>query len=153
VSKHFEIKGHDEIIKKFRRYPKHFLDAAAVGEFNAGQVIMKLSKSWAPFEHGDLEKSAFVNLPRITAMSVLVEIGYYGIQYLERQHEDTSYQHPGKYSKTKNRGRAAQGQSKFLESAVQELEAQSRQIVANAINYFIRTGRLPAMKGNIKGKS
>jgi hypothetical protein len=152
MSKHFIIKGADEIISRFRRYPKDFLDAAAVGEYNAAQDVMALSKTRAPYEHGDLEKAAFVEVPKFTTHSVLVEIGYSGIPYIARQHEDLSYNHPGLGSKTSNPGRASQGQAKFLETAVRDRLKESRQIVAAAINYFIRTGKLPAMKGSIKGR-
>jgi hypothetical protein len=152
MSKFFTIKGADEVVSRFRRYPKQFLDAAAVGEFNAAQQIMTLSKTRAPYEHGDLEKAAFVEFPKFTAQSVLVEIGYAGIPYIARQHEDLSYNHPGLQSKTSNPGRASQGQAKFLETAVRDRLKESRQIVAAAINYFIRTGKLPAMKGSIKGR-
>jgi len=152
VSKYFRIKGSDEIIAQFRRYPKQFLDAAAVGEFNAGQATMALSKTRAPYEHGDLEKAAFVELPKITSYSVLVEVGYFGIPYIARQHEDLSYNHPGLYSKTQNKARASQGQAKFLESAVNDTLDSNKRIIAAAINYFLRTGRLPAMRGTIKGK-
>ncbi len=146
------IKGSNEIISKFRKYPKQFLDAAAVGEFNAGQQTMALSKTRAPYEHGDLEKSAFVEFPKISMLSVLVEIGYYGIPYIAAQHENTSYSHPGLYSKTKNRGRASQGQAKFLATAVNDRLKQNQEVIKEAINYFLRTGRLPAMRGSIKGR-
>lgn len=145
------IKGSDEIISRFRKYPKQFIDAAAVGEFNAGQQTMALSKTRAPYEHGDLEKAAFVEFPKISMFSVLVEIGYYGIPYIAAQHEN-HYNHPGLYSKTKNRGRAAQGQRQFLATAVADRIKQNQQVIKEAINYFLRTGRLPAMRGSIKGR-
>ena len=150
--KYFEIKGSDKLIKNFKRLPGACLEASAVGQYNAAQETMKLSKSRAPYEHGDLEKSAFVEFPRITAFSALVEIGYFGIPYIARQHEETTWKHPGKHPTTKNRGRAEQGESKFLESAVRDTEKSTLAIIAKAVNYFISTGKLPAMKGNIKGK-
>ena len=74
------------------------------------------------------------------------------IPYIVYQHEDLTYQHAGIFSKTKNKARADQGQSKFLESAINDTLDSNKRIIAAAINYFLRTGRLPAMRGNIKGK-
>lgn len=152
MSKAFTILGWDELVKDLKRLPGAALDASAVGQFNAAQATMVVSKARAPYEHGDLEKSAFVELPRITAFAAIVQMGYYGIDYIARQHEETSYQHPGTQTRTKNLGRAQQGQAKFLESAVRDTEADTNRIIAAAVDFFIRTGRLPAMKGSIRGR-
>lgn len=150
--KYFQIKGSDEVIKQFKRLPGACLDASAVGQFNAAQVTMELSKTRAPYEHGDLENSAFVDLPRITAFAAIVDLGYFGIPYIARQHEETSWQHRGTRSTTDNPARADAGKARFLATAVQETEKEATNIIAKAVDYFIRTGKLPAMKGSIKGK-
>jgi len=154
VSKNFTILGYDELVKDLKRLPGAALDASAVGQFNAAQATMVVSKARAPYEHGDLEKAAFVELPRITAFAAIVQMGFYGIDYIARQHETgpSEYQHPGTRTRTKNRGRAQQGQWKFLESAVQDTQGDTNRIIAAAVDYFIRTGRLPAMKGSIRGR-
>lgn len=147
------IKGVDELIARIQRLPKQFADATAVGEFNAAQEVMKLSKSRAPFEFGALEKAAFVELPKFTAHGVNIEIGYHGVPYIEAQHETEWYSHPGKFSRTKNRARASQGQHRFLASALTDMEGRVKQVVAQAVAYFLKTGRLPKMVGGIKGKT
>lgn len=134
---------------QLRKLPKQFRDASAVGQFNAAQDIMAVSKTRAPFEHGDLEKAAFVDDIKYTALSAAVDMGYSGVPYMVRQHEDLSYNHPGVDSKTANPGRAAQGQPKFLETAINDGASNTEQAIRNAIDYFLRTGALPKLRGNI----
>lgn len=135
-----KMTGIGDVLDFYRRLPKKYLDATAVGEYNAAQDTMKLSKQRVPLDTGDLENSAFVSDPRYGAASATVEMGYSGIPYAARQHEDMSYQHPG--------GR----QAKFLESAVTDMAAQTRATILAAVDHFLRTGRLPQTRGNIGGR-
>jgi len=151
VSASFKIVGHDELIKKLVRLPGAALEASAVGQFNAAQNTMAISKQRAPFEHGDLEKAAFVQFPKITAFAASVEMGYSGVAYTETQHEG-DWQHPGSKTTTSNMARASQGQKKFLETAVQDTEGDTVRMIAAAVDFFLRTGRLPKMTGSIGGK-
>jgi hypothetical protein len=139
----FSISGSDELKGQIRKLPKQFKDASAVGQANAAQDIMALSKTRAPYEDGDLEAGAFVGDVDYTAHSVVVDFGYEGVPYLARQHEDLTLNHPGLKSKTKNPGRAAQGEAKFLESAMNDLDRSAQRSVAKAIDFFLRTGLLP----------
>lgn len=134
------------MVQTLRRLPRQMTDATAVGQFNAAQKTMVLAKSRAPFEEGDLESKAFVDDVRYTAHGAAVDFGFEGPDYLIRQHEDLDYNHPGIYSKTSDPGRAAQGQPKFLESAMNDTERQTRQIIAKAVADFLRTGVLPKVE-------
>lgn len=134
---------------ELRKLPKQFRDASAVGQFNAAQDVMAVSKTRAPFEHGDLEKAAFVDPVKYTAQSVVIGMGYAGVPYMVRQHEDLSYNHPGLDSKTADPGRASQGQPKFLESAVNDGARDTERTIREAIDYFLRTGSLPKTRGSI----
>lgn len=136
---------------QLRKLPKQFRDASAVGQYNAAQDIMVVSKSRAPFEHGDLEKAAFVDDIKYTAKSAVVDMGYSGVPYMVRQHEDTSLNHDPTTngSKTSNPGRAAQGQPKFLESAINDGANDAEKTIRGAIDHFLRTGSLPKLRGNI----
>jgi hypothetical protein len=146
------IKGHDQIIARLRRLPKQFLDATAVGEFNAAQEIMTLAKSRAPYEFGALEKAAFVQPANYTTNAAMVEMGFHGVPYIEAQHEVLDYSHPGKESRTNNRARAARGQPKFLESAINDLAKRAQQVISASVAYFLKTGKLPRPQGRIGPK-
>ena len=132
-----------------RRLPSACLDATAVGQFNAAQLIMETSKSRAPFEHGDLEAAAYVEDPAFTPKSAAVEFGYAGVPYMVIQHETDTYSHAGLYTKTKNRPRADQGEPKFLETAVNDRTADAAAAIRAAVQFYMRTGKLPAMRGTI----
>ena len=147
-----KFKGSSELQATLRRLPKQMLDASAVGQHNAAQDVMALSVTRAPFEEGDLEKSAFVSDVRYGGASASVDYGYSGPAYLVRQHEDLSLSHPGLDTRTSNPGRAAQGQAKFLESAQNEMSSQTERTIAAAVDYFLRTGRLPHTRGSIPNK-
>ena len=147
-----KFKGTNELKVTLRRLPAQMLDASAVGQHNAAQDVMAVSVQRAPYEEGDLEKSAYVSDIRYGGQSASVDYGYYGPEYLVRQHEDLSYQHPGQDSRTANPGRAAQGQAKFLESAQNEMMNQTTRTIAEAVDYFLRTGRMPSTRGTIPNK-
>lgn len=148
----FVIKGFEKLQAQLRKLPKEMLDATAAGQFNAAQEIMALAKSRAPFEHGTLEESAYVADPRYGSASATVEMGFGGDAgpYMLMQHENMEYQHPGEKSQTSDPGRAAQGQAKFLESAINDSEEDARAAIAEAVNYYIRTGRHIKLRGDIQ---
>jgi hypothetical protein len=134
-----------------RRLPSACLDASAVGQFNAAQLIMETSKSRAPFEHGDLEAAAYVEDPNFTAKSAAVEFGYAGVPYMVVQHEG-AFNHPGLDTQTKNMPRAQQGERKFLETAVNDRTPDAEAAIRAAVQFYMRTGKLPAMRGAIGAK-
>ncbi len=148
-----KVAGIAEVKAQIKRLPKQFRDASAVGQFNAAQVTVELAKTRAPFEHGALEAAAFVEFPRFTAAGVVVDFGFSGLDYIAVQHENTDFNHPGLGSRTSNPGRAAQGQPKFLETAMSDTEDDTVRSVEAAVDYFIRNGSLPPMKGSIPGRS
>jgi hypothetical protein len=106
---------------------------------------MRLSHTRVPYEQGDLANSAFVEAPSYGSGSVQMEIGYTG-EYAVRQHEDLTYNHPGIDSK--NPFMVAQGQAKYLESAVTESESKIKTAIRNAINKFLKSGSMPSIQSN-----
>lgn len=136
------VSGGKKLAAQLTKLPKQFMDASAEGQLQAQQAVLKLAKSWAPFEEGTLEESGFIQGPSYTNKSVSVTVGFGGAAtpYMVAQHEGV-YNHPGLNSKTKNPGRAAQGRRKFLELAVQELSQKTRDTIVKVINRFLRSGR------------
>lgn len=143
-----KVTGGKELKDVLRRFPKGAKAAAAVAQLNVAHAILPIAQARAPYEHGTLEDSAYISNPRYTDESVVVEYGFGGaaVPYMVRQHEDLSYQHPGQESKTDDPGRAAAGQPKFLESAVDENADLLNQEYAKAIAYYARTGKMPAVR-------
>ena len=147
-----KIKGMSELRGQIRKLPKQMLDASAIGQHNAAQDVMAVSKPLSPYEFGELEGGAYVELPKFTPSSAVVDFGYAGPDYLVRQHEDMDYQHPGIKSKTDDPGRAAQGRDHFLSNPVNEMVGRTEATIRAAVNEFLRTGRLPSLRGAFKGK-
>lgn len=140
--------GLQKLEARLQKLPREFIDATAAGQANAAQDIMALAKSRAPFESGTLEASAYVADVQYSPNGASVEMGFGGdaAEYMVIQHETLEgpkWNHPGKYTKTKNLGRAAQGQSKFFESAVNDRAKQTARTIADAVATFLRTGRMP----------
>jgi hypothetical protein len=142
-----KLTGKNDISATLRRLPKQFMDVSAAAQYQAAQKTMELSLTRVPFEVGTLAGSAYVDMPTYTAKSAVVEFGYYGPDYIRRQHEDKTLIHPGKNSTNPTMG--AQGESHFLSSAVSETEDQTRQMIQDAIDTFLRTGRMPSRTGTL----
>lgn len=142
-----KLTGKNDISATLRRLPKQFLDVSAAAQYQAAQKTMELSLTRVPFEVGTLAGSAYVDMPSYTAQSAVVEFGYYGPDYIRRQHEDTTLMHPGKDSTNPAMG---QGRTHhFLSSAVSETESQTRKTIQDAIDTFLRTGRMPSRTGTL----
>lgn len=122
---------------------KQLAVAAKAAKDGVEQEVMALSKQRAPYEFGTLVGNAFVDEPNIRNGKFSIEFGYKSDDPLEtyimiRQHEDPDFQHPGKDSKSPDPARAAQGEFKYLESAVREKERSVKEFVEDKINQFIR---------------
>jgi len=141
-------------VAQLRRLPKQFLDASAIGQYNAAQDVMEVSQAQAPFEFGALSDAAFVEDPTFTAQSANVEFGYSGPDYIVRQHETEDYNHPGLDSRTSDKGRAQQGRDHFLSNPMNEMAGKSADTIAEAVAEFVATGSLPSVSaGKIGRKS
>jgi hypothetical protein len=127
-----KILGSSELKATLKRLPKQFLDASAVGQFNGAQIVMQDAIPRTPLEDGDLRASAYVEDPRYSVHSAIVDMGYAGLPYIARQHEDLSYQHPF-------------GENKFLEKAINAKSGEANQAIADAVSYFLETGKMPKM--------
>lgn len=140
-----KLEGATELAFALRRFTKENKEAAAVGLYNAMQLVMTEAKSRAPYEFGALENSAYVALPDTGAKSAVVEGGFGGkaADYMILQHERADYQHPGTSTKTQDMARAQRGEYKYFEKALNNQKSNIRKLVAEAVNYFIRTRKLP----------
>jgi len=69
----------------------------------APRVLTKAADK-TPFLWGDLRRSGRVETG---ADDVAILFGGFAVQYAERQHEETSYHHPGRYGKYVYRGKVA----------------------------------------------
>jgi len=143
--KGIRLRGMDDMVATLKRLPKQFLDVSAAAQYNAAQKTMGLSVLRVPFEMGDLEASAYVDMPRYTAKGVMVDFGYYGPDYIVRQHENLDYNHPGLRSTNPSAG--AKGQAKYLASAVNEMEDETERMIQAAIDRFLATGVMPRRNG------
>ncbi len=143
-----KVSGSQALKDVLRRFPKGAKAAAAVAQLNAAHRILPIAQERAPYEHGTLEDSAYISNPNYSNHAVTVEYGFGGaaVPYMVRQHEDLSYQHPGEHTRTDDPGRAAQGQAKFLESAVNENQDVIEDEYRRAIAHFARTGSMPPVR-------
>jgi len=143
-----KLEGADELAFALRRFPKQNLEATAIGVYNAMQDVMTEAKARAPYEFGDLEASAYVAKPEVGAKSAMAEGGFGGkaAKYMILQHEREDYQHPGKETKTSNMARAARGEYKFFEKALNNQRKAIRSRIAEAVNYFLKRGALPPLR-------
>ncbi len=130
-----------------RKFPQEHSDAVAKGLFNAMQFVMDEATARAPYEFGTLSKSGYVTDPDSTRRSAVVEGGFGGeaADYMILQHEipPPDYVHPGTRSKSPNMSRAAKGEYKFFEKALNNNQKLIRDKIAEAINYLIERGKLP----------
>lgn len=140
-----KLEGEKEMAFALRKFIKDHPDAAAKGLFNAMQFVMDEATAKAPYEFGTLSKSAYVTEPDFTKKSAVVEGGFGGeaADYMILQHERSDYQHPGTRSKSPNMARAAQGEYKYFEKALNNNKDLIVEKVAAAINYLLEKGKLP----------
>lgn len=140
-----KLDGKKELAFALRKMAKDHPDAAAKGIFNGMQFVMDEASARAPYEFGDLSKGAYVTEPDFTKKSAVVEGGFGGpaADYMILQHERADYQHPGTRSQSPNMARAAQGEYKFFEKALNNKMDLVQQKVADAINYLLERGKLP----------
>ena len=140
----FIEKGMDELKASLVKMPKKYIDVSTIVMFNISVDIMELAKTRIPLESGALRDSGFLLDPSYKGKSkVDLEFGFTG-PYAIVQHENLSYNHPGLNSKNKTGG--AQGQAKYLETSVNQMEGRLNTEIAAAIKRFTETERMPTLK-------
>jgi hypothetical protein len=140
-----KIQNARELSFALRKFPQEHSDAVAKGLFNAMQFVMDEATARAPYEFGTLSKSAYVTEPNYSKKSSVVEAGFAGeaADYMVLQHEIAGYQHPGTRSRSPDMARAARGEYKFFEKALNNNKKLIRDKIAEAINYLLERGKLP----------
>ena len=133
-----QIDHMENLVQAFMRAPQNLLITVRKELEAAADEVLETAKSRAPFESGELENSTFKRIENDSRRGFTIEFGFDGnaIPYLLQQHEDLDYQHPGQSSKTHDRGRAEQGQAKFLESAIHD----KREVIRAALKRAMMTG-------------
>jgi hypothetical protein len=138
------VVGSKKLEYALRRFPKDAAQAVARGEYLAAQLIMQDARRRAPKEDGWLEGSGYATRPDFSKQSVAVEMGFGGPSedYVVRQHEDTSLNHPGE--KAIKKGVTKVGQAKFFSNALAAMDGVARDVIADFARRFIETGRIPS---------
>lgn len=123
--------GIGEVLAKLKLTQKEAPVAAAFGEYEGAQVVMKDAKQRAPHDTHQMEKSGYVTAPDIkSGGKIQVEMGFGGPSedYVVRQHEDTSLSHP-------------HGEAKFLSNAMDAHGDTIKEAVARHVAAYLKTGR------------
>lgn len=121
------ITGADNVVKNIILAGERGVQAATTGlEIFALHVIRK-SQDIAPYDEGELQE-AIINEP----VSQGVKVIGYDKPYAAWQHEDETLNHPGKNSK--NPGRGAKGQAKYLESPLMQESGMLKNYIARELS-------------------
>lgn len=134
------VVGLKEITQALRRFPKKAAEASAQGQLQAYIDVMRLAKSRAPVDKDWVRTSGYVEDPEFKAGTVVVGAGFGGKSedYVVRQHEDLSLNHPNG------------GQARFFASAIEDRVGQTKATIARFIKQFIDSGVVPqAERGEI----
>lgn len=118
--------GVDNLTRKLQALAKEVPLAAAYGQYEAMQEIVKDAKNRAPVDTGALRDSGYVAAPDIRGGKSRVEAGFggYAGPYATRQHETHATKHH------------------FFSGAIDAGLDLLRNTVAKYVNNFLKTGRL-----------
>lgn len=141
-----KIRGMDKLVADLRKFPSEAKRASAAGQYAAGQEIMLDAKRRAPGEDGDLEDSGYVTKPVHNGSSINVEMGFGGKSedYVVRQHEDLTLNHPALDGDS-----CKAGEAKFFSNAIAAKSALAKRIIADFVSGFIATRRIPTMPAKL----
>jgi hypothetical protein len=126
------VKGFKELGLTLRKVATNVVGASAVGQYNAAVEIIEAAKSNAPVKTGALQAGGYAEPARATsAQRVMVDYGFTGFaadrRYLLMQHE------------------ASPTHAKFFENAVNAAEARTNQLIYQAVNAYLKGGRVPPL--------
>lgn len=127
------VRGGNEILAKFQRIVDEAPVATAFGAYDGMQDMMVTAKDNAPKDTGALAGSGYVTAPEVKSNGlVTAEAGFGGPSqdYVVRQHEDMTLQHPNG------------GEAQFLTRALDEHRSAMTDAVAKAVSAFLKTGRV-----------
>lgn len=118
--------GFENLSKQLRAAAKDLPLAAAYGQYEGMQDIIKDAKSRAPVDTGALRDSGYVEAPDVRGGRSLVRAGFggYAAPYTVRQHETHATHHH------------------FFRNAIDAGLARLRAAVARHISEYLRRGRL-----------
>lgn len=136
------------MLQYLRKFPSNAKAAAAVGQYAAAQEVMQLAQQYAPIgpgwnarqkrPSGALKAGVYVRRPTAgwgAGRATQVEMGFEGLpyQYMVYQHENAGLKHP------------QGGKAFFFRDAADERRAETKRIIAEHVNHFLRTGKIPPM--------
>lgn len=124
--------GFKELYLKMQQLAAKAPVATAFGMYDAMQEVMLDAKSRAPVDTGAMRDSGYVTPPTVSSQKeVSIEAGFGGPseEYVVRQHEDTSLNHPNG------------GEAKFFENALDAGRGLIMATIAEHVNLYLRSGR------------
>jgi len=124
-----ELIGGDQVLRRLERYRKKVTTQTVPVTLNAGALaILEASINLAPVLTGDLIRSARIARPK-PAPGATSRIISYGVDYAEKQHEDTSL-NPGPVTREKPATVDGPPGPKYLERPFRRLAPEIRKRLA-----------------------
>lgn len=133
-----KVVGYKELIAKLKRIEKEAPVAMAFGMYEGMQIVMVDAKERAPRDTTTMARSGYVTPPEVRGGAhVSIEAGFGGgsENYVTRQHEDLSLNHPNG------------GEAKFFERALDDKQSELEEAIFRHVQNYLKTGQTnPAAK-------
>ena len=124
--------GFKELYLKMQKLAEKAPVATAFGMYDAMQEVMLDAKARTPVDTGAMRDSGYVTAPEVNSnRQVSIEAGFGGPsqEYVVRQHEDTSLNHPNG------------GEAKFFENALDANHGLIMATIKEHVNAYLQSGR------------